>query len=146
MTMKKWILDFLHRGLVACGFGPIVLAVIFLILHRYAGVETVTVDQLCRGIFSLSSLAFLVGGMNVVYQIERLPLMAAILIHGTVLYCGYLVTYLMNDWLQGGREPILIFSLIFVLGYIAIWSAIYFVTRKKTDELNERIEENRRNV
>lgn len=146
MTMKKWILDFLHRGLVACGFGPIVLVVIYLILHRYAGVETVTVDQLCSGIFSLSSLAFLVGGMNVVYQIERLPLMAAILIHGTVLYCGYLVTYLMNDWLQGGREPILIFSLIFVLGYFAIWSAIYFVTRKKTDELNERIEENRRNV
>ena len=140
--MKKWILEFLHRGLVACGLGPLVLAVIYLILRRYAGVETVTVDQLCRGIFSLTALAFLAGGMNVVYQLERLPLMAAIMIHGVVLYCGYLATYLLNDWLKWGRAPILIFTLIFVFGYLTIWVFIYGITRKKTEMLNEKFKQN----
>ena len=140
--MKKWILEFLHRGLVACGLGPLVLAVICLILQRYAGVETVTVDQLCRGIYSLTALAFLAGGMNVVYQLERLPLMAAIMIHGAVLYCGYLATYLLNDWLKWGRAPILIFTLIFVFGYLTIWVFIYGITRKKTEMLNEKFKQN----
>ena len=80
--MKRIVLDFLRRGFAACGLGPIVLAVLYLILQRQAAVETLTVGQVCRGIFSLTALAFVAGGMNVIYQIERLPLMAAILIHG----------------------------------------------------------------
>ena len=30
--MRKFILDFLRRGLIACGFGPMVLAILYLIL------------------------------------------------------------------------------------------------------------------
>lgn len=57
-------------------------------------------------------------GMNVVYQMERLPLMVAILIHGGVLYIGYLSTYLLNNWLEWGKTPIFVFSCIFVFGYL----------------------------
>lgn len=135
--MKKVVLDFLHRGLVACGLGPMVLAVFFLIMQRQSAVETLTVNQVCLGIFSLTALAFVAGGMNVVYQIERLPLMVAILIHGVVLYISYLVTYLLNDWLEWGIMPILIFTGIFVLGYLVIWVIIYSIIKRDTDRLNE---------
>ena len=54
--------------------------------------------------------------MNAIYQIERLPLMVAILIHGSVLYISYLVTYLLNDWLDWGVMPIVVFSAIFLVG------------------------------
>ncbi|MBR6825305.1 MAG: DUF3021 domain-containing protein [Oscillospiraceae bacterium] len=139
--MKKHILEFLRRGLTACGFGPLVLAVLYLILHRTASLEVLTVRQVCAGIFSLSALAFLAGGMNMLYQIERLPLSAAILIHGSVLYCGYLGVYLLNGWLQQGTTPILVFSGIFVLGYLAIWGVIYSITRRKTNKLNEMLKQ-----
>ena len=138
--MKKSALEFIRRGCVACGFGPIVLAVIYLILQRQAGLQTLTVGEVCRGIFSLSGLAFVAGGMNVVYQMERLPLMAAILIHGCVLYAGYLAAYLVNSWLEQGSMPILIFTLIFVLGYLLIWAVIYSVTRRNTERLNEMLQ------
>lgn len=134
--MKKNVLDFFRRGLIACGFGPIVLAILYLILQHQAAVETLTVNQVCLGIFSLSALAFIAGGMNVIYQIERLPLMVAILIHGSVLYISYLVTYLLNDWLEWGVTPILFFSGIFILGYLAVWAVIYSTTKKKTEKLN----------
>ena len=49
--MKKIVLEFLHRGAIACGLGPIILALIYLILQKHAGVETLTVNQLCIGIF-----------------------------------------------------------------------------------------------
>jgi len=135
--MKKFVLDFLRRGLAACGLGPIVLAMLYLVLQHSAAVETLTVNQVCTGIFSLTALAFIAGGMNVIYQIERLPLMVAILIHGGVLYISYLVTYLLNDWLERGMVPILFFSGIFILGYLAIWVVIYSVTKKKAKRLNE---------
>ncbi len=135
--MKKHILEFIRRGLISCGFGPIVLAVLYLILQHHSAIETLTVDQVCLGIFSLSALAFVAGGMNVVYQIEQLPLMTAILIHGCVLYLSYLSTYLLNDWLEWGAAPILVFSGIFVFGYLAIWAVIYTVTKRNTERLNK---------
>ena len=135
--MKKIILEFLRRGFAACGLGPMVLAVLYLILQRNGAVEMLTVREVCVGIFSLSALAFVAGGMNVIYQVERLPLMVAILIHGGVLYVSYLATYLVNGWLEWGITPILVFTGFFVLGYLVIWGIIYSIIRKKTDKLNE---------
>ena len=87
--MKRFVSAFMLRGLVAMGSGPIVLAIVYLILKRAEAIEALTVGQVCIGIFSISALAFIVGGMNAIYRIERMPLMTAILIHGGVLYIGY---------------------------------------------------------
>ena len=144
--MKTIILDFLRRGLAACGLGPLVLAVIYLILQRRTSLDALTVRQVCLGIVSLSALAFVAGGMNVVYQIERLPLMAAILIHGGVLYGSYLATYLLNGWLAWGVTPLLVFSAIFVVGYFAIWAIIYSVIKKKTAQLNVVLKQQQRSA
>ena len=135
--MKKFVSEFLRRGLIACGLGPIVLATVYWILQQNVAVETLTVNQVCIGIFSLSALAFIAGGMNVIYQIERLPLMVAILIHGGVLYISYLAAYLLNGWLEWGVTPILVFSGIFVVGYFAIWAIIYSIIKRNTEKLNE---------
>ena len=139
--MKKSILEFCRRGLVACGFGPMVLAVLYLILQQEGILQTLTVNEVCLGIVSLSALAFIAGGMNVIYQIERLPLMVAILIHGGVLYVSYLVTYLVNGWLERGLMPILVYSGIFILGYLAIWAVIYSITKKRTARINEMLQQ-----
>ena len=135
--MKNIVKGFCRRGITACGLGPLVLAVLYLILQYNGVVEILTVNEVCVGIISLSALAFVAGGMNVVYQIERLPLMVAILIHGGVLYVSYLVTYLLNNWLESGITPVLIFTGIFVVGYLLIWAVIYSITKRNTDRINE---------
>ena len=139
--MKKFVLEVLRRGMVACGFGPMILVVLYLILKRSTGLETLTVDEVCVGIVSLSMLAFVAGGMNAVYQIERLPLMVAILIHGGVLYISYLGTYLVNGWLEGGLTPMLVFTGVFALGYLMIWAVIYAITKRNTDRVNTLLRE-----
>ena len=135
--MKKYVLEFLRRGLVACGFGPLILAIIYLILQQQDLLDTLTVNQVCLGIFSLTALAFIAGGMNTIYQIEKLPLMIAIFIHGSVLYLSYLATYLLNGWLGLGIAPIIVFSSIFVFGYVIIWVIIYFIIKRNTNQMNE---------
>ena len=137
--MRKNVLGFMIRGLVSCGFGPIVLAVIYLILQQCDVVDTLTVNQVCMGIFSSTVLAFIAGGINIVYQIERLPLMAAILIQGVVLYISYLLVYLINGWIESGAIQILVFTASFILGYLFIWGVIYFITERNTKKLNEKL-------
>ena len=139
--MKKMVLEFFRRGAAACGLGPLVLAVLYLILQKTGNLETLTVSQVCTGIFSLSALAFLAGSLNVVYQVERLPLMAAVTIHGVVLYACYLVTYLVNGWLEDGMMSLLVFTCIFAVGYLLIWAVIYCIIWRNTDSLNEMLQE-----
>ncbi len=144
--MKKIIEEFFRRGLIACGFGPIVLAIIYLILQKNDVVETLTVNQVSIGIFSITALAFIAGSMNALYQIERLPLMVAILIHGVVLYFTYLGTYLLNDWLELGVIPLLIFTGVFVVGYLVIWAIIYSIIRKRAEKINVILEQKQMGV
>ncbi len=146
MNMKKFVLEFFLRGLVACGFGPIILAIVYLILQKTANVQTLNVNQVCIGIFSISLLAFIAGAMNVVYQIERLPLMVAIFIHGVVLYVSYLATYILNNWLEWGLTPILVFSGIFIVAYLVIWAIIYSIIRRNTKQLNKMMKINQQHV
>ena len=141
--MKYILKEFCRRGISACGLGPLALAVIYLFLQYNGVVEVLTVNEVCVGIFSLSVLAFVAGGMNVVYQIERLPLMIAISIHGGVLYVSYLLTYLVNDWLDRGTTPILVFTGIFVVGYLLIWAVIYSIIKRNTDRVNEAMRKSR---
>ena len=142
--MRKTALEFVRRGLVAGGFGPVILAVLYIIIERSGEIVSLTASQVCTGIFSLYALAFIAGGMNVVYQIERLPLMAAISIHGGVLYIGYLITYLVNGWLELGKTPIMVFTAIFIAGYLAIWAVIYHIARRNTRRLNEMLKQKQR--
>ena len=143
--MKKFVLEFVRRGAIAMGIGPIVLAIVYIILQHAAAINTLTASQVCIGILSLSALAFIAGGMNAIYQIERVPLMTAILIHGGVLYIGYLGTYLLNDWLDFGALPIIVFTAIFVVGYIIIWAIIYSIIRRNTAKLNEMLKKKQQN-
>ena len=91
--MKKIVSEFIRRGLIAVGVGPVVFAVVYLILQQYAAIEVLTVNEICIGIFSLSALAFVAGGMNAIYQIERLPLMAAIALTGPGRFVGTVVSF-----------------------------------------------------
>ena len=139
--MKSVIFGFIKRGFIGLGFGPLVLAILYLILSCNGIITVIDAIDVSVAIFSISALAFIAGGMNVVYQIERLPLAFAILIQGVVLYFSYLATYLINGWLGDGITPILIFTGIFIVGYLAIWAIIYLIVRKRTESINENLKQ-----
>lgn len=141
--MKGFVLEFLRRGSMSCGIGPVVLAILYVILHRNGDLDALSVDQVCVGILSITALAFVAGGINAIYRIDRLSLMPAILIHGSVLYICYLVTYLLNDWLKWSALPLMVFTVIFVIGYIIIWGVIYLITKNNTYKINKMLEKNR---
>ena len=135
--MKKFWKEFLLRGLICASGGPVVLAIIYGILGATGAVETFTPKEVCVGILSITLLAFVAAGMTAVYQMEQLPLPTMILLHGGALYIAYILTYLINGWLQRGLIPILVFTGIFLAGYALIWLIIYTTNKTKTEKLNK---------
>lgn len=137
--MKKHIIDFIKRGFFAMGFGPIILAIIYAILGATDVVESISVGEVVLGVLSISLMAFIAAGITVVYQIESLPLIFAILLHGIALYLDYAIIYLVNGWLADGALPFLIFTICFIVGYAVVWAIVYLCIRHTTDKLNMKL-------
>lgn len=135
--MKKYMLEFVKRGLMAASGGPVILAIIYYILGATGTVTAFTPNEVCLGILSITVMAFIIAGISMIYTVESLPLPMAILIHAGVLYLDYLLVYLLNSWLS--RNAIGTFTAIFAAGYALVWLVIYLCIRAKTKKLNEKL-------
>ena len=141
--MKKYILEFLKRGAVSAAGGPVILAIIFGILGKTGAVSALTPGEVSLGILSVTLMAFIAAGITMIYTIEQLPLITAILIHGSVLYLDYLIMYLVNSWIPRNLTGIGVFTAIFVVGYVLVWVCIYLSIKAKTNRLNKKLRSNR---
>ena len=121
------------------GFGPIVLAIIYGTLNATGIAAAITHVE----ILSISLMAFIAGGVTTVYQIESLPLLSAILIHGGALYLDYLIMYLLNDWIARDLRAILTFTVIFIIGYALIWLFIFLYNRRKAAQISKKLPGNK---
>ena len=139
--MKKFWKEFLLRGLICAGGGPLGVAIIYGILGATGSVETLAPGEVCMEIITIMLLAFIAAGMTAIYQMEQLPLPTMILLHGGALYSAYILTYLINGWLANQLMPILVFTGIFIVGYALIWLIIYCIEKKKTAKLNKLLSE-----
>lgn len=135
--MKKFIHEFIRRGLMAAAGGPVVLAIVYGILGATGAADSLTPGEVCMGILSVTLMAFIAAGITAVYQVERLPIASAIAIHGGVLYLDYLIMYLLNSWIPKGG--IGFFTVIFIAGYALVWVCIYTFIKIKTERLNRKM-------
>lgn len=137
--MKKYVLEFIKRGLMAASGGPIILAIIYGILGATGKATSFTPNEVCMGTLTITLMAFVAAGISIVYQMEQLPLASAIAIHAGVLYLDYLAMYLLNSWIPRDWTGIGIFTAIFAVGYGLVWVCIYFVIKAKTDRINRKL-------
>lgn len=136
--MKQFWKNFCLRGLLAMGFGPVVLAIIYGILGATGAAQTLSPAEVCKGILSITVMAFIAAGITAAYHTEQLPLPCAILIHTGVLYIDYAVMYLFNDWIPRNLTAFGIFTAIFAAGFALTWLVIYLVSRKQIQDLNQK--------
>ena len=137
--MKCFIKEFCKRGLVAFGFGPVAMAIVYLCLTFFGIVDSLSLAEVGKQTLLVSLMAFLAGGITAIYQVERLPLPYAILIQATVLYIDYIAVYLVNGWLKKALLPIVIFTAIFVVSYAIVWIFVYAFSKRSARRLNEKL-------
>ena len=137
--MKSFLKGFAIRGLIAFGFGPVIMAIVYFCIALSGVEDALSLTEVAKQILLVSFMAFLAGGITAIYQIEKLPLPFAILIQAAVLYVDYIGIYLINGWLKNSFVPIIVFTVIFIVGFAIVWGIVYLFTRKSAKKLNERL-------
>ena len=137
--MNTYVKDFLHRGLLFGGFGPIVIGIVYAILQRTVADFSLTGGEVLLAIVSTYLLAFLQAGATVFNQIEHWPLAKSLLCHFATLYVAYSLCYIGNTWIPFEPMVLGIFTVIFVVGYFLIWSIVLLCTKAVSKKLNHRL-------
>ena len=136
--MKKYIKEFLLRGLLFGGFGPIIFGIICLFISFSEIIPFSGVDVFLA-ILSTYLLAFIHAGASVFNQIEEWSTVKSTGIHFLTLYIIYVVCYLINSWIPFNWLVIVLFTGIFVVGYLIIWLIVYIIVRKTTKQMNTKL-------
>jgi len=137
--MNRYFKEFLHRGLMFGGFGPIILGVIYAVLERTAEGFSLGGGETLVAILSIYALAFIQAGATVFKEVESWSLIKATFFHFTLLYAAYVTCYLINSWIPFDARVILLFTVIFVAGFFAVWAAVYVSVKLISRRLNSKL-------
>lgn len=137
--MNKYLKEFLHRGLMFGGFGPIVMGIIYVILTNTQADFSLNGTEVFTAIFTTYILAFSQAGATVFNQIENWSLMKSLFCHFSTLFVAYSSCYFLNSWIPFDYRVILIFIGVFVAVYIVVWSIVYFSIKATSKKLNMKL-------
>ena len=124
---------------MAAGGGPLIMVIVYSCLRAAGVVQMVSVSEMTLGVISSLVLAFIAGGISVIWRIEKLPLMWASFLHASILFLDYILIYLLNGWMPFEALPILIFTGCFVAGYFLIWCCVYYGIRMSVRKMNTKL-------
>lgn len=137
--MNKYLKEFLHRGLIFSGLGPIVLGIVYFILSLSFENFSLSGKEVLLGILSTYILAFIQAGVSVFNQIEHWSVSKSTALHFSLLYIAYILSYLLNTWIPFEWLVIGIFTAVFVVSYFVIWLTVYLIVKKTSNEFNNRL-------
>ena len=136
--MKKYVVEFLKRGMSFGGFGPIIAAIIYYIISLNVEIKF-SGSEILLAVISTYLLAFIQAGASVFNQIEEWSISKSIAFHLLSIYLAYLSFYLINSWIPFDWIVVLIFTIIFLITYFVIWVVVYFITKDIAKKLNKKI-------
>lgn len=138
--MNKYVKEFLHRGLIFGGFGPIVVGIVFVILQYTVEGFSLSGMQVLLAVVSTYLLAFIQAGATVFNQIEHWSIVKSMLCHFGSLYAAYSVCYIANSWIPFEPMVLVIFTAIFVVSFFVIWTVVYLSVRAATKKFNKTLQ------
>lgn len=137
--MNRYLKDFLHRGLIFGGFGPIVVAIVFMCISLADRGFSLTASQILLATVSSYLLAFVQAGVTVFNQIEHWSTVKSLLCHFVTLYATYSVCYVVNSWIPFEPMVLVIFSVIFAVLFFVIWTIVYLSVRATSKRFNSQL-------
>lgn len=137
--MNKYFKEFIHRGLMFSGFGPIVFGIVMLCISSAEKELHLTGKEILLGIASTYMIAFIQAGATVFNQIEHWSVPKSMACHFSMLYAVYSIAYIINSWIPFKIEVLAIFTVIFIAVYFTVWIVVYLCVRNTGRKINERL-------
>ena len=136
---NKYVRQFLLRGLIFGGFGPIIMGIVYLILSFCIEDFSVSGINVFTATISIYILAFIQAGCSVFNQIEHWSVPKATLFHFLFIYATYVLCYLVNSWIPFEPLVLLIFTAAFVVTYFIIWITVALIVKSTVKKLNSKL-------
>ena len=140
--MKKYFKEFMLRGLMFGGFGPIILSIILFFIWKFVPGTQFQGDEILLGTVSIYILAFVHAGASVFNQIDEWGLNKSIGMHFATLYVAYSVCYLLNRWIPFDLKVFGIFTAIFVAVYAVVWTIVYLCVKRTSHMIVDSLKKN----
>jgi hypothetical protein len=137
--MNKYVKEFLRRGLMFSGFGPIVFGIIVLCISYFDSVAVHSARNIFMGIVTTYTIAFVQAGVTVFNQIEHWSVPKSLLCHFGTLYVTYSLCYIFNSWIPFKAEVLVTFTVIFAVVFFAVWGIVYLCVRNTSKKINEKL-------
>ena len=137
--MNKYVKEFLHRGLMFAGFGPIVFGIIILCISYFDHVADHSALPIFSGIVTTYILAFVQAGATVFNQIEHWSVPKSVFCHFGLLYVFYSLAYVVNSWIPFKVEVLGVFTVIFVAVFFLVWGIVYLAVKSTGKKFNEKL-------
>ena len=137
--MNKYVKEFLRRGLMFSGFGPIVFGIIVLCISYFDSVAVHSARNIFMGIVTTYAIAFVQAGATVFNQIEHWSVPKSMLCHFGLLYVVYSLSYIANSWIPFKAEVLVTFTVIFAVVFFAVWGIVYLCVRNTSKKINKKL-------
>lgn len=137
--MNMYVKEFIKRGLLFSGLGPLVVGIVYLILELSKVEIRLSGLDVFLAIIATYIIAFVQAGSSVFEQIESWSSIKSIFFHMTSIYVVYLGGYLINRWIPFDYLVIIIFTSVYIVTFLIIWLFIYFITKRTSDKMNKKL-------
>ena len=139
--MNKYFKEFLKRGAFFAGFGPVIMAIVYLVLSKTLENFTLRGEEVFLGVISTYIIAFVHAGASIFNQIEGWPISKSLAFHLGILYLAYTGCYLVNSWIPFDLRVLLVFTLAFILCYFVIWFTVFLSVKGVSKKLSARLQD-----
>jgi hypothetical protein len=144
--MNKYLKEFLKRGLMFSGLGPVVAGIVYVCIEN-SGVDlALTGGEVLMAVISTYIMAFVHAGSGVFHQIEKWSRAKAMLCQMSSIYVVYMAGYLINSWFPLDWRIILGFTAAFVVGYFAICLIVFLSMDRVSKKLNDKLTQNQNDI
>lgn len=137
--MNKYVKEYIHRGLIFGGFGPIILGIIYFILSKTVDGFMLSGLEVMIGIISTYLLAFVHAGASIFNQIEHWGISKSLLCHLSILYVAYSLCYVINTWIPFEPKVLLVFTIVFLTIYFVVWGIVYLSVKNISKNCNAKL-------
>lgn len=139
VNMNRYLKEFLKRGLIFGGFGPIIAGIIYIIIDKTGVDFSLSGTEVFIAILSTYLLSFVHAGASVFNQIEHWTVPKSMLFHFIALYISYTLCYLINSWIEFKLSVLGIFTGIFVAIYFVVWAVVVITLKITSGKLNRKL-------
>lgn len=137
--MNKYVKDYLLRGLIFSGLGPVIGGSVYLIIELSGNKLSLSGYEVFLAIITTYIIAFVHAGSSVFPSIERWSKVKAMFVQLLSLYSVYTIGYLINSWIPFKIEIIALYTSCFIGGFLLIWLIVVISSRIVSNKLNEKL-------